>query len=172
MPVAQKFAANEHYPLKTKHFYYLFYNGVCAVLKKDHDYLREGLPLLMKMKSPLWIKAMSRCLVGIAEESPEMVKEGLQQVVKTNGRREADPLAKKIGLELHGLYELCRWVSPDLVAGFDVEQSFPWDAGYYQWVRSHENPTDEIDLEKISPILHGWITTLTKPAWCQPAVAE
>lgn len=108
---------------------------------------------------------LASCLQGIADNSPDLVVRGLQTQLERE-RRARDKLHFGVtNLEVHGTYRLCRRVSPDLVAGFDTTQEFPWDAEYHAWTEQHEDPLEGIDLRDISPILHDAVVLIEPPDW-------
>jgi hypothetical protein len=120
---------------------------------------------MKRRKTAQWTGAMYPCLIGIAQNSPDLVAEGLNKILATCQRNYEDMLEKLISINAHAFYNLCRWVSPELVSKFDAEQSLPWDAEYAKWVLVNKDPVKFIDLKNISPILHEWVTTLCKPCY-------
>jgi hypothetical protein len=164
--VAQKFTETFPYPLKVgDRDVVALYNGIFAVLGRDMKSLQSLMPTLQKRKPPQWIAAMFACLIGIVENSAGLVAEGLDRMHQTARRRAVGPIEKLIYLEMHGMYELCRWFSPTLVSEFDTDRSFPWDRAYCNYVRKCVDPAVNIHLEDVSPLLHRWVTTLCRPFW-------
>jgi hypothetical protein len=171
--VAKKFTETLRFPIRKGHRDIVpLYNSLFAVLKHDWKYLRSLVPTLRERKPALWIGAMYPCLIGVAEGSPSLVAEGLNEMYRTCRRRDAHALEKTIYLEMHGMYELCRWVSPELVSEFDVNQPFPWDKAYCEFLRRCDEPAMNIHLETVSPVLHNWVTTLSTPYWWRPVDPE
>src|SRR5262245_3084177 len=121
----------------------LLYNGVNAVLKKDWPFLRSFEPTLSARKVSRWYSAAYLCLRGILQKSPEVVAEGLDNLLRArspwSGAGET-PTKRVICLEAHGLYELARGVSPELVSAFDVDRPLPWDRGFHDWARANQAP--------------------------------
>jgi hypothetical protein len=166
--IAKRYAETSRFPIAKGHPEVVpLYNGVLAVLRNDIEYLRSLVPILQKRKATLWVGATYPCLIGIAQGDPRLVAEGLDKMFRTCGRRQVYPsiLEKTIYLELHGFFELCRWVSPSLVSEFDVDRPFPWDRECFQFVRTCDDPAKIIRLEGISPELHRWVMTLPRPYW-------
>lgn len=172
--VARRYAETGRYPIARNVGYFpLIYNAVYAILRKDDKYLQTLVPVMLKRKVPQWIGAIYSCLIGIAQDSPQRVCDGLARVLDTYRRNYyLSVLEKTICLQAHGLYELCNWVSPHLVSGFDVERPLPWDADYFRWVHARSDPEKDIHLEKISPLLHQWVTTLSEPSWWKYYIRE
>ncbi len=144
----------------------LIYNSVYAILKKDFEYLKSLVPALSKRSSPAWRGAIHSCLIGIAQQSPDLVAEGIQKSLKLHRRiLSLSVLTKTIGFWAHGLFELARWVSPDLVSQFNVEQPLPWDADFQKWARQCDAPLKDISLAHIAPNIHEAIIELRIPSW-------
>jgi hypothetical protein len=145
----------------------LLYNGVYAVLKGEFEYLRSLVPALSASKRrPAWIQAMCSCLVGIAEGSPDLFSKSLQRLLGLYRRVfTAEAIEKSICFWAHGLFELARSVSAELVALFDVESTLPWDADFQKWACGCDSPLRGVSIEKISPAIHRGIMTLSRPTW-------
>jgi hypothetical protein len=166
--VAKRFAETNRFPIAKGHSDVVpLYNGVLAVLRNDIEYLQSLVPILQKRKATLWIGATYPCLIGIAQNDAKLVADGLNRMARTCGRRQVYPsiLEKTIYLELHGFFELCHWVSPNLVSEFNVQGAFPWDKELFQFVRTCGDPGGILRLEGVSPVLHRWLTTLVTPYW-------
>lgn len=164
--VAQRFTETGLFPIKkgSSDMIYL-YNGIFAVLRKDKAYLKMLAPHLKKPKGAQWIAAMIHCLRGIAENSPDLVAEGLNKILATCRQSGSAKLEKIISINAHAFYHLSRWVSPKLVSKFDADQPLPWDAEYARWVLNNKDPMKFIDLKNISPVLHKWVSTLCEPCF-------
>ena len=142
--------------------------AVTAILQKDFETLRSITAEMPKRKGKVgkWMECLYRCFIGISEHNPAQIKESLQEYLGVVIRlRDKDELLNAINLEAHGLYRLCEWASPDLVAGFDVTQPFPWDAQFHAWCQDHPNPVEGIDLNHISPMLHDTMVLQNPPDW-------
>ncbi len=141
----------------------LLYNGVVAGLNKEVQAIKKLVPELQKSKPPRWMAAMHLCLIGIAEDSPELVAQGIRETVAAHGRRDLSSAELIICLDAHGLYEFCRRISPKLVSLVDINMPFPWDSAYCDYVRNCDDPLRDVSFERISPMFHQWIATLNKP---------
>lgn len=80
-------------------------------------------------------------------------------------RIEAHEHEKIIAILVHGLAELAHWVSPGLLAEFDVESPWPWDGAYHRWLHRRNRSTKYRDMSKYSALLHRWIHDLEEPGW-------
>lgn len=149
--------------------------AVTAILQKDFETLKLVTPEMpnRKWKHGEWLECLYRCFIGIAEHSPDKIKDGLQDYLGTIIRlRDKDELLCAINLEAHGMYRLCEWISPELVAGFDATQPFPWDAEFHAWSECHPNPVEGLDLNHISPVLHEALILQTPPEWLVTKLPE
>ena len=140
--------------------------AVTAVCRADDRALRSALRSMARGKRRPWQQGLRACLAGLAEKRPAEVAAGLGQLLDGMRRlRQKDELEEAVCLTAHGLYRLCEWVSPDLVAGFAVTESLPWDAGFHAWSEAHPDPLAGLDLTGISPALHDAVVRLRPPAW-------
>lgn len=143
----------------------IYRQTLAAVMQKDFDLARA---LLSKKEvRKLWRHRawLQTCLQGIIENQPSQVAQGLQaQVDKERAARDKLNFGI-IDFSAHGAYRLAREISPDLVAGFDVTQAFPWDAEFHTWTEQHPNPLEGLDLSRISPLLHDALVRLEPPEW-------
>ncbi len=137
--------------------------ALLAAQRRDFDGVRRHLPRGRVPREAEWRWS---CLRGIADNNPELVRAGLQKELDRNRSSRAALEEAGYGivnLEVHGFYRLCEHVSPELIATFDVHQSFPWDAEFHEWTQAHENPVAGLDLTDISPALHNALVLLKLP---------
>ena len=146
-------------------------SAVHAAYRKDLGALRSVIKKMRKRKLHPWMEGICTCLAGLAESEPAGIAQGLTQYVDaTRAMRMKDELEEAVELRAHGIYRLCEWMSPDLVAGTDVAQSLPWDAGFHAWSEAHPHPLAEVDLTGVSPVLHQAVVLLQPPtAWTTPS---
>jgi ribosomal protein L7/L12 len=138
--------------------------AVLACYQGDFDAMRALVDRMAKHKVPPYQKWAFTCLNGIAQRDSALVAEGLRQRLEYEShQRVAD--RSLVVTEVHGFYWLCRAISPDLIAGFDVNQPFPWDAKFHASVQEHALPLEDVDLTDISPILHKALVQLELPDW-------
>lgn len=138
--------------------------AVEAIGRKDMNKLRATARRMAKEKLRPWQRGICLCLTGIADGEAGTIAEGLTELLDgLHKMRQKDELEEAINLPAHGLYRLAEWVSPDLVATFDVSQAFPWDAGFHAWCQSHPDPLESVDLSSISPDLHAAVVLLQPP---------
>jgi predicted DNA-binding WGR domain protein len=139
--------------------------AILAAHRRDLGAIRAHLPRGRVDKYYEW---RWDCLRGIAANDPEQVRAALQKELDRNRSSRAAKQESGFGivnLAVHGYYRLCQHVSPEVVAGFDVHQSFPWDVEFHQWVEAHQNPLAGLDLSDISPVLHDALVLLRLPVW-------
>jgi predicted DNA-binding WGR domain protein len=139
--------------------------AILAAHRRDPGAIRAHLPRGRVDKYQQW---RWDCLRGIAANDPEQVQAALQKELDRNRSSRAAMEQSGFGivnLAVHGYYRLCQHVSPELVASFDVHQSFPWDVELHHWVEAHQNPLAGLDLSDISPVLHDALVLLKLPAW-------
>jgi predicted DNA-binding WGR domain protein len=139
--------------------------AILAAHRRDLGAIRAHLPRGRVDKYDQW---RWDCLRGIAANDPAQVQAALQKELDRNRSSRAAMEEAGFGivnLAVHGYYRLCQHVSPEVVARFDVHQSFPWDVEFHDWVEAHKNPLAGLDLSDISPVLHDALVLLKLPAW-------
>jgi hypothetical protein len=140
--------------------------AVAAAVRRDDRSLRSVVQRMGGRKPPPWQQGVRACLGGLADRRAAAAAAGLDQFLDGMRRlRQKDELEEAVSLPAHGLYRLCEWVSPDLVAGFAVTAPIPWDAGFHAWTEAHPDPLAGLDLTGISPALHEAVVLLRPPAW-------
>jgi hypothetical protein len=143
--------------------------AVDAALHRDVNRLRTITDAMSRSRDSAWMQAKYDCFCGVAKHDPDLVAKSLSLFIERVRRlRAKDELDEAVCLEAHGLYRLCEWVSPELVATFDEAQALPWDAGFHAWAQTHENPIEGVDLTVVSPILHDTLVRLEPPEWWIP----
>ncbi len=144
----------------------LTYDAVEAIVMKDRPAQSAFAPRIARCKMPDWFQAILETLEGIIEADSSLVAAGLERVLATF-RRQSDPLDFEliISLHAHALAELAYWVSPKLLAKFDVDRPLPWDRGYYHWLRRKPRSTEYRDLSAYSKLLNRWVHDLEEPDW-------
>jgi hypothetical protein len=145
--------------------------AVRAAYRKGFAELRKVIQRMRKEKLHPWKEGICTCLSGLADKDPAQIAQGLTHYIDaTRAMRMKDELEDAIELRAHGLYRLCAWISPELVAGVDVAQSLPWDAGFHAWSEAHPDPLADVDLTGKSPVLHQAVVLLQLPAgWTAPS---
>lgn len=111
-----------------------------------------------------WQEGIRQCLAGLAIHSPSDVVGGLTGYLDGIRRlRQKDDLEEAVSLTAHGLYRLCERANPTLVAGFNIAESLPWDAGFHTWTTAHPDPLAGLDLAGVSPALQDVVVNLNSP---------
>lgn len=144
----------------------LIYDAVEAIVMKDRPAQARIAPRIARCNMPDWFRAILETLQGIIEADASIVAAGLERVLATF-RRQQDPLDYEmiISLHAHGLAELAYWVSPKLLAEFEVDRPLPWDRAYYHWLRRKPRTTAYRDLSAYSSLLNRWVHDLEEPGW-------
>ena len=106
-------------------------------------------------------------LHGIILADSSIFAEGLERVLATFRRQELLDYETIISFHAHALAELAYWVSPKLLADFEVDRPLPWDCEYFHWLRRKPRSTAYRDLSAYSSLLHGWVHDLKEPDWWQ-----
>jgi Ankyrin repeats (many copies) len=144
----------------------LIYDAVEAIVMNDRPAQARLVPKIASCKVPDSYRAILEALQGIIEADSSIVAGGLERVLATF-RRGQDLLDHEtiISFNAHALAELAHWVSPGMLAKFDVDRDLPWDRGYYHWLRRQPRSTAYRDLSDYSSLLNRWVHDLEEPAW-------
>ncbi|HEX3149375.1 MAG TPA: hypothetical protein VHR66_14975 [Gemmataceae bacterium] len=139
--------------------------AVAAVYRKDFAEVQSVLRKMAKQKLRPWQQGIQQYLTGVADHQPKQVADGLALLLDGMRKmRQKDEFEEAINLPAQGLYRLAEWIGPDLVAEFDVNQPFPWDAEFHAWCQSHPEPLAGVDLTGIELALHQAVVHLQPPA--------
>lgn len=140
----------------------LLHAGITAVISRDRERLAAAIAEYASWSKPKkHIVCLYATLQGIYDADPTQVSKGLNSFIDTSRKiSQLYDLFKYICLEPHGLYELCRWYAPELVAEFDPNRGLPWDKGLYQWVRSNEGNQPFYDVTSLSSTLQEWLENI------------
>jgi hypothetical protein len=141
-------------------------DGVVAVLRRDYVLLKTALDRDVHRSDIAWYQAMIDFFRGVMENDSGQTTAALQRFFLAMKRlRQKIDILFAICTMTHGFYRLAESVSPELVAGFDVTQEFPWDAEVHACASRGDRPWENLDLSDISPELHRAVTTLNRPIW-------
>ncbi len=140
----------------------LLHNGIVATILRDKDLLAAAITDYEKTNKPKqYITCIFTSFRGLLANDEQLVVEGLDALLKTSKKIwQLYDIFKVISLETHGMYELCRWYDPKLVASFNTTRDLPWDNGLYAWVRENEGRPPYYDVSSLSPELHEWVKEL------------
>jgi hypothetical protein len=139
--------------------------AVGALYRRDYAKVLSVTRRMAKDKLRPWQQGICMFLTGIVDRQPKQVAEGLALLLDgVHKMRQKDELEEAINLPAQGLYRIAEWISPDLVAGFDVGQPFPWDAAFHAWCESHPDPLAGVNLTGIAPLLHEAVVRLQPPS--------
>lgn len=104
-------------------------------------------------------------LLSILQRHPQNVVAHLNQIL--NDERNADePTGFGVmSLPAHALYRAANWIDPELVAEFDVTQSFPWDAEYHAVSTATPNALDGFDFSNTPAVVRDLLLAQNVPDW-------
>jgi hypothetical protein len=144
----------------------LIYDAVEAIMMKDRKAQAGIASRIAQCNMPDWFRAVLETLLGVIEADSSVVAAGLERVLATF-RRQQDPFDYEmiISLHAHALAELAYWVSPKLLAEFEMNRALPWDRAYYRWLRRKPRSTAYRDLSSYSKLLNRWVHDLDEPEW-------
>ncbi|MGL6072979.1 MAG: hypothetical protein ACRC8S_02335 [Fimbriiglobus sp.] len=142
-------------------------DAVFGLLHGSHEDSEKALRWLETRKASEQDKHSRECLWGLLQNDPQRFLAGLEAVrdATRKVRGTTDPEYRLLSLPLHGFYELALERNPALVAGWDVQQSLPWDEGFHQWRRSGAPALTEEHLIGLDPDTIHRIMTLPRPIW-------
>lgn len=143
----------------------MLYECVMAVLRQDSNALERTLERFNKRKVHLAYQGMRTVLTGISQANADLVAQGLGEIIADESSLRKRKESRGYSAEAHQFYGLARWLSPDLVRGFDVTQSLPWDAALHAYLAAGGNPLEGVDFRDISPVLHDAFIELKPPPW-------
>ncbi|PQO46400.1 hypothetical protein [Blastopirellula marina] len=140
----------------------LLHAGITAVINRDRNRLADAIAEYETWNKPKrYIECMYATLQGLLDSDPKQVAAGLDSFIETSRKiTQLYDLFKYICLEPHGLYELCRWYDPELVAEFNPDRGLPWDYGLHCWVRGNEGKPPFYNVESLSPALQDWLVKI------------
>lgn len=141
------------------------YDAALAIVMKDRPAQARITPKIACCKAPDCYRAILETLDGIIQADSPSVAAGLERVLATFRRQELFDYETIISLQAHALAELAYWVSPKLLADFEVDRPLPWDREYYHWLRRKPRSTAYRDLSRYSSVLNRWVHDLEEPDW-------
>jgi hypothetical protein len=148
-----------HYPTV------LVYNTIQAIVTENRAEQVELSSEIQFPTVPEYYRAVLRTLYGIITQDSALIATELEHVLSVFRRFDFIEHEKIVSIIAHGLAELAYWIAPPLLAKFDVERTFPWDSGYYNWLRRKNRSCEYLDVSKHSALLHRWLHDLHEPSW-------
>ncbi len=145
----------------------LIYDGVEAIVMQDRPAQARLAPKIADCRVSGCYRAILETLHGMIEADAPSVARGLERVLATFRRQEPLHHETIISFHAHALAELAYWVSPKLLADFDVDRPLPWDREYFHWLRRTPRSTAYRDLSAYSSLLNRWVHDLNEPDWWQ-----
>ena len=125
------------------------YAGVVALALEDRTLLKGAVEQAKKSNSS-YVKAINAVVKAVAEDSAPDFSVAMNKVLSGYKRYMfGDDLYGLIDPHAHGLYELCKRFSPDVVVEFDVDRKLPWDREYFKWISNLNNVADHLEADKI-----------------------
>jgi len=141
------------------------YSGIVALVHKDKALLDTAVNQFLKT-DPAYVKAIKSAIGAVASGSAVDFSTALNKMLSAYNRyMYGDELYCLIDPHAHGLYELCRRFSPDIVREFDVERKLPWDREYFEWLSTVDDISEHIDTAAIPEVMHPLIVTFQPIPW-------
>lgn len=139
----------------------VLHNGVIAAIHRNEEQLAVAVDEFARWKTPKkYLACFYTALTGLLQRNPSLVLEGITSFLKASRRlHQDDRILRVISLEAHGIYELCRWYAPELVA-FRPPQGLPWDQQLCEWVASSSAEHPFYNVSALSPGLQKWLEKL------------
>lgn len=136
--------------------------SILAATLRDEVQLASAIAEYEKLKKPkLFVTCMHTIFRGMLERDASLTTEGLEALLKVSRKiQQLFDIFKIISLEMHGMYELCRWYDPTLVKTFDTDRKLPWDRGLCDWVRDNAGKPKFYNVSQLSPELQRWLEEL------------
>ncbi|MCR9197661.1 MAG: hypothetical protein NXI04_03360 [Planctomycetaceae bacterium] len=140
----------------------VLHNGVIAAINRDDAQLAMAIEESSRWSKPKkYLSCFYTALTGLLNRDATLVAEGISSFLKASRKLHQDEkILKAISLEAHGIYELCRWYSPELIVAFDHTQGLPWDRQLCEWVASSTDEQPFHDVTSLSPTLQRWLVEL------------
>jgi len=111
------------------------------------------------------VSPLERGLLPILQRSAAGVVAALNDLLERERKSDAPEGFGAVSLTTHACYQAARWYSPDLVADFDVEQTFPWDAEFHATTLTTPLPLEGFDFSTTPESLREILLTQQIPAW-------
>jgi predicted DNA-binding WGR domain protein len=137
-----------------------------AILCRDSTRLNQLVTEIPSRKVPRWQQALYTTFTGVVEQDTKQVANGLFEYLRGLRRMTSrSDLEGVIFLPVHGLHRLIERFDASLVADFDTQQEYPWDAAFHTWCQENQSPIDGMDLSDISSMLHEIVIDQKFPIW-------
>lgn len=163
--VARRFFDVNSVPVRKGHrATVLLYNTLLSIITKDEALQQKLLKPLGEQRWTAANGAMFTVLGGIIRDDSSAIATGLTQLLASFRRLDLFEEEKIICFLAHGLAELALEKDPDLLGQFDCGQGLPWDAGYFEWLRTETPSPRFAELEK-NKLLDQWLNRLEIPRW-------
>lgn len=130
------------------------------------DWLITQIDRVSQRKQRPWRAGIYMALKGIAAEQPQDIAQGLQEHLQGLHRmQQRDELDGASKLFAHSLVRLVADLNPELLSQFDVQQAFPWDAPFHNWVSEHPDPIAGWDLSGTPELIQQIVGEGATPGW-------
>jgi len=111
------------------------------------------------------VRLLERGLLPILKRDRAGVAAALREMLVQERASAAPEGFRTVALTVHAVYHAARRLDPELVADFDVNETYPWDAGFHQTVETHADPLVQFDFSETPEILRDLILTQPIPDW-------
>lgn len=141
------------------------YTAVVALLRQDRELLEQAIAKFKKT-NPAYIKAINGVMVAVASGSANDFAEAFKKML--SGYRQymfGDELYGLIDPHAHGLFDLCRRFSPDVVKDFDTQRKLPWDREYFDWASRIDDIVCHFQIDKIPDIMRPLLLQFEPIPW-------
>lgn len=140
--------------------------AVIAMFRKDTVSLKDACEKLAKRKCYPYVLGVKTVILGVANESAESVRDGLDLMLKKfKSYMYGDAKHAIIDPFALGLYELVRTFSPGLLSAFDVSQELPWDGEYAVWRESCAGIEEEYRKLTLPSFMKGPLVEMIDMDW-------
>lgn len=141
------------------------YTAVVALLRQDRELLEAAIGKFKKT-NPAYVKAINAVMLAVASGSAGDFAEAFKKMLSVYRRyMYDDDLYGLVDPHAHGLYELCRRFSPDVVQEFDAQRKLPWDREYFAWSSEIDNVTEFYETDAIPEIMHPLLLKFEPMPW-------
>jgi hypothetical protein len=111
------------------------------------------------------VSLLERGLLPILQRSALGVAAALNDMLERERKSDAPEGFGAVSLTTHACYQAARWYSPDLVAIFDVQQTYPWDAEFHETTLATPQPLEGFDFSTTPEPLREMLLTQQIPPW-------
>jgi hypothetical protein len=161
----ERYLSIAEFKTKSKQTLPMIYYAVGAILRgtpeSQESFLKRNPP---KSDSAATV-GMVNAIKGILNNDGDAFKNGLTQFVMKYRSQFLFDYQKPYSVEAHGLFQLGRIANAELVEGFDVSSTSPWDSEFHCWLDSHDAKLETADFGDCPEEYSKPFLTLNCPEW-------